>query len=86
MDKKLCQSCGMPLTEESHFGTEVSGEFSKDYCKYCYNNGEFNKPDETMDEMIKTCIPFMVKEGIPEIKAKEQLELILPNLNRWRII
>lgn len=84
MNQKSCQSCGMPLVDESLLGTESDGITSKDYCKFCYVNGEFYKPDETIEEMIKTCIPFMVKEGIPEMKARKQLELLLPNLKRWK--
>jgi hypothetical protein len=64
--EKVCQSCGMPMSDESLFG-----------------NGAFYK-DETMEEMIETCIPFMVEQGMPAEQAKEILENTLPQLKRWK--
>ncbi|MGL1890819.1 MAG: zinc ribbon domain-containing protein [Spirochaetaceae bacterium] len=83
MSQELCQSCGMPLSDESLFGLESNGIKSEEYCKFCYVNGNFNKPDETLEEMIISCIPFMVKEGITDTEARKNLELLLPKLKRW---
>lgn len=42
MEKKYCQSCTMPMDETGAMhGKEVDGKVSVDYCKYCYENGEF---------------------------------------------
>ncbi len=52
----FCQSCGMPMTEEQHFGKNQDGSKNEDYCLYCFKEGAFTK-DETMEEMIESCIP-----------------------------
>ena len=53
-DEKICQSCCMPLNEDELCGTEVDGEKSRDYCIYCYKDGEFTRSDSTLDMMIDT--------------------------------
>lgn len=79
----ICQSCGMPMEKEELLGKNEDGSVNTEYCIYCYPNGEFNKPDETVDEMIETCIPFLVKEGFTEAGAREHLEQTLKKLKRW---
>lgn len=37
----LCQSCGMPLDDQTTRGTEKSGALSEKYCLHCYSNGEW---------------------------------------------
>ncbi|HBB29259.1 MAG TPA: transcriptional regulator [Clostridiales bacterium] len=85
MNKQLCQSCGMPMLEENMFGKNADGSKNEDYCCYCYPNGAFSK-DETMEEMIETCIPFMIEGGTCKDKeaARAMLMSILPNLKRWK--
>lgn len=81
---KLCQSCGMPLTSEC-FGTQADGAPSPDYCVYCYEKGDFTA-DLTMEEMINSCVPFMISAH-PELstdKARAMMRAILPGLKRWR--
>lgn len=82
MNENLCQSCGMPLSNESLLGTNEDGAKNKDYCVYCFKDGKF-LTDETVEEMIKSCVPHMVKEGFEEDKAIEMLNNLLPNLKRW---
>jgi len=85
-DAKFCQSCGMPMTEENLFGKNADGSKNEDYCCYCYPNGAFNNPDETLEEMIETCAPFLVEAGeCPDTEtAKKMLAEHLPTLKRWR--
>lgn len=85
MDVKVCQSCGMPMTEEGLFGTNTDGTKNEDYCCYCYVNGAFGK-DETLEEMIASCAPIMVQEGEfkTEEEAKKMLQEYLPQLKRWK--
>lgn len=82
MDKTLCQSCGMPLETENLFGTNQDGTKNSDYCVHCFKEGKFTT-DETIEEMIETCVPFMVKDGFEEGQAREMLNNLLPNLKRW---
>jgi hypothetical protein len=56
----FCQSCGMPMIEDAHFGKNADGSKNDDYCLHCYPNGAF--PGEcTMDEMIDICVPIIVE-------------------------
>ena len=76
----------MPMNSpEARYGTEKDGTLSRDYCSYCYSNGEF-LGNPTMEEMIRTCLPFE-KEVFPnktdEELLKEMRELF-PTLKRWR--
>ncbi len=84
MDVNYCQSCGMPLTEKEVLGTEKNGDLSNEYCSYCYKDGDFLKPEETMEEMIETCVPFMVQDGMKEEEARRMLNEFLPTLKRWK--
>lgn len=83
MDKPICQSCGMPMSPEE-FGTNKDGSPSSEYCKYCYQDGAFTK-EETLDEMIETCIPFMLQENpeVTEAQVREHLQGTLGTLKRW---
>ena len=83
---KFCQSCGMPLTEEALHGKNADGSKSEDYCCYCFPNGAFNSPDETLEQMIETCIPYLVESGDApdEEGARKMLQAHLPNLKRWK--
>lgn len=78
----LCQSCSMPMANPEDFGTETNGCRSTEYCRHCYNTGAFTK-DETMEEMIESCIPFSREYyGSDEAARKAMLEHF-PKLKRW---
>jgi len=81
-----CQSCGMPLTEEAMYGKNADGTKNEDYCCYCYPSGAFASPNETMEEMIESCIPYLVEDGTcPDAdSARELLQGHLPTLKRWK--
>lgn len=81
---ELCQSCGMPLTDEVR-GTEKDGSKSAEYCTYCYQNGAF-AADCTMEEMIDFCIKPMCEASpaLTEEQAKAQMMEFFPALKRWQ--
>ena len=54
MQNTICQSCGMPLTSKEQMGLEKDGSASVDYCKYCYERGEFIHK-VSMQEYIEMC-------------------------------
>lgn len=83
MEQAICQSCGMPMTED-FYGTNKDGSKNTEYCKYCYTDGAFHNPDETLEGMINVCVPYMVEQGMPEKDARAQLNELLPQLKRWR--
>lgn len=80
----ICQSCSMPMTSEAQFGKNSDGSKNQAYCTFCYPEGQFNKPDETLEEMIESCVPFMMKEGHSEVDARASLKKILSGLKRWQ--
>lgn len=84
MDNKLrCQSCGMPLAD-GFFGTEKDGSETRDFCKFCYQDGEYVQPELTVDDMITMSIDNMTQDlNIDEAKAKELANSIIPKLKRW---
>ncbi len=87
MEKNYCQSCGMPMnTPEAKYGTETDGALSQNYCSYCYENGEFIKPNETMNEMIESCVPFVVEAhpNMSDDEAREMMNASFPTLKRWK--
>jgi len=84
-EMKFCQSCAMPLGAPDLYGTNADGSRNEDYCHYCFQNGAFTK-EETMDEMIETCVPF-VSKGEPwpdEATARKAMQELFPQLKRWR--
>lgn len=85
MSQAFCQSCGMPLGDEHDmYGTEADQGKSADYCKFCYQNGEFSA-DMTMEQMIDFCAPHMANagQGMSEAEAKNQMRMFFPKLKRW---
>lgn len=81
-DIDFCQSCAMPMNDED-FGSEKDGSKSKDYCKYCYQDGEFTS-DVTMEEMIDFCVPKTAQAtGMSEKEARKMSKEMFPKLKRW---
>ena len=82
------EKCGAPigaLDEMYGSGTEVDGSESKDFCKQCYQNGEFTNPDISLEEMIEVVADIMIQGfGFDSADTKAQCEAGLPNLKRWR--
>ncbi|MEK5233264.1 effector binding domain-containing protein [Lysinibacillus sp. FSL K6-0232] len=84
MMQSYCQSCSMPLTTEALLGTEKGGSINKDYCRYCYQEGEFTQPTITIEEMVEICVPYLKDNGMAEKEARHMLVAVLPDLKRWR--
>ena len=81
--ERICQSCGMPLKSDSELGTEKDGTINIDYCKYCYNDGEFiDKVD--MNEYIEMCSKFGFQAGMTNEEMKAFCEKLFPTLKRWK--
>lgn len=84
MEKAICQSCAMPMSNED-FGTNQDGSTNQDYCKYCYENGAFTS-EMSMEEMINVCVPYMAtpETGMSEAQARDIMNKSLPELKRWK--
>lgn len=80
---QFCQSCSMPLESADLCGTEKDGSHSDEYCRFCYQRGEFVKPGLTLSQMKDFMQHQMKKENIPP-KALEAAIARLPFLKRWR--
>ncbi|MDI6777663.1 MAG: zinc ribbon domain-containing protein [Patescibacteria group bacterium] len=79
-----CQSCGMPMKSPEDFGTNADGSPSAEYCRYCFQSGEFTAKME-MPEYIEMQIKIAVEKlGMPEDKARAMAESTIPNLKRWK--
>jgi hypothetical protein len=86
MEEKYCQSCAMPMGESDEmYGTEKDGGKSADYCKYCYENGDFTFQG-SMEEIIEICVPPTVEHspGMTPEAAREMMRQFFPTLKRWR--
>lgn len=81
----ICQSCGMPLQQETDYGTNADGSKNEDYCCYCYQKGHFSST-ESMEEMVESCIPHCLG-GNPynsEDEARKAMMEFFPQLKRWK--
>ena len=78
--ENVCQSCAMFMSPND-YGTNADGSVNTEYCKYCFTNGKFGK-DETMEEMIESCIPFWLNDDDckTEEDARNKMLNIFPNL------
>lgn len=83
MEKLICQSCGMPMEDDSVLGTNADGSKNMDYCKYCYDKGEFiDKVD--MDTYIDKCSQFGAQAGMTNEQMKKYCQKLFPTLKRWK--
>ena len=80
----VCQSCGMPLTDDCVIGTNRDGGLNEKYCKWCFTDGEFTY-ECTMEEMIECCVPHMLGNGWEnEAECRAFMARLLPTLERWK--
>lgn len=84
MPDSYCQSCGMMFTAPGQFGHEADGSETKDFCRWCYDNGAYTYETD-MDSMIEECAPRMSEAmGWTLDESVSLLGSILPNLKRWK--
>ena len=82
-NRKICQSCGMPMDSDEVFSTNADGSINEDYCKYCYANGEFIDK-VSMEEYIEMCSQFGAQAGMTNEEMKAYCEKLFPTLKRWK--
>ena len=73
----------MPLSSAELSGTGKDGSPKKDYCKYCYENGQFTNPEITLEEM-ETRVKSKMEEMRLDADTISMAVSSLPNLKRWR--
>lgn len=81
--QKLCQSCGMPITNENQLGTNKDQTINQDYCKYCYQNGEFIDK-VSLEEYINMCSQYGSQAGMTNEEMKKFCQILFPTLKRWK--
>jgi len=84
----ICQSCGMPISEDKQKGTHKDGSLSDDYCSYCFKTGKFTR-NVTLDEQVEMGLnyyPPYAKAKTQEEKdlIKQQTKEFLSHLKRWK--
>jgi hypothetical protein len=80
-----CQSCGTLVHGPSDYGTEIDRTKSRDYCKYCYQRGEFTQKIVSQDHMVKRCAGFIYARGkVSRDEAFQMASELVPTLKRWR--
>ncbi len=83
MENKICQSCAMPISSVDQLGKNKDGSINQDYCKYCYDNGEFIDK-VSMEKYIEMCSQFGAQAGMTNDEMKEFCTKLFPTLKRWK--
>lgn len=82
----LCQSCGISL-EAGYYGTNQDSTISGEFCKYCYDMGQFREPNLTLEEMIGRFSAKQIDENhMAQQEALSSAQSTIPKLKRWRNI
>lgn len=79
--KLFCQCCGMPLDDDS-VSKEIDGTFNEEYCKWCYDKGEFIYT--SLEELIDFLVEHSANGQWTKEEARRYFESALPQLNHWR--
>ena len=77
----VCQCCGMPL-EDAVTSREPDGAFNEDYCRWCYDGGEFKY--DSPEQMIDFCVEHMASESWPAEQVRAHMEAVVPGLKHWK--
>lgn len=83
MEQKICQSCGMSIASKDEYGTNQDGSIQVDYCKYCFESGEFIDK-VTMEEYIEMCSKYAAQAEMTQEEMKEHCTRLFPTLKRWK--
>ncbi len=75
----------MPISAEfANLGTESDGSAASEYCTFCYQNGEFTNPTQTVDGMVQSSIDFMTANlGFSAGQAMQMSNDVIRKLKRW---
>ena len=91
MNGNICQSCGMPMTDNEHFGNNQDGSINLDYCAYCFKDGHFTSKatiEEMIAENVATSDSFALKDEKGNLISKEEaiskMKTYFPTLKRWK--
>lgn len=77
----FCQCCGMPL-EDSILSREPDGALNEEYCKWCYEDGQFRY--SSPEELIDFCVNHMATADWPAEQVRAHMEAVVPQLKHWK--
>ncbi|MCI5546407.1 MAG: helix-turn-helix domain-containing protein [Clostridiales bacterium] len=78
----ICQCCGMPLNEDGLISRETDGAFNEDYCKWCYDGGEFAyKSKDALVDFLMSHMPN--PDNVPDETRRAQYDAWLSQLSHW---
>ena len=78
----ICQSFGMPLSEDGLISRETDGSFNEDYCKWCYDGGEFAyKSKDALVDFLMSHMPN--PDNVPDETRRAQYDAWLSQLSHW---
>ena len=84
MKTQICQSCGMPLTNDVK-GQEKNKNLSVEFCKFCYEDGAFKNPELTLEDQTKKLVTMATsKLKMSRGDAYMMAKNTLPGLKRWK--
>ncbi|SEO62193.1 zinc ribbon domain-containing protein [Denitrobacterium detoxificans] len=83
-DEPACQCCGTPFSVPNMpFGTNADGSENRDYCAWCYKDGEFTSPG--LDDLIERNVPYLMEAtGYTQEEAVSFMGAVMPTLKRWK--
>lgn len=73
----------MPIASNEQLGTNADGSVNRDYCRYCYDKGEFIDK-VSMEEYIEMCSQYGAQAGMSNEEMKELCQKLFPTLKRWK--
>jgi len=76
----------MPLSKDfGNLGTNADGSPTEEYCAFCFKNGAFTNPNQTLAEMIQSSIDNMTQDlQMPLEQATNLANSFIPTLRRWQ--
>lgn len=79
----ICQSCAMPMNRPEDFGTNDDGSQNKEYCHYCFQEGQFTWPGASLQQMTDKLVEMSGQMGMSNEDARAMATNVLPKLKRW---
>lgn len=75
----------MPMQKDEDFGTNADSSQNNEYCHFCFKEGNFTEPGITMEQKIDKLVQIAESQmNMPEDKAREMANNIIPKLKRWQ--
>lgn len=75
----------MPLAD-GFFGTNKDGSETREFCKFCFQDGSYLQPEITVEDMIQMSVDNMTQDlQFNQKKARTLARQVIPQLKRWKM-